>query len=213
MNGTIYQLSVKPCEPFSTEYAVLQMKGVPEIDAKYPDPIIQANLSERVGMWYVWKHRKHDWVGFTSGNQLRKNGKIFQPGEIDSILDAKDVAAWGWIDLDRHSKGWTVAAQAEHCFPGFAEACKMIGLEVPRLTEGAYCNYFAMRWTGFDQFMRWSDVYIDRIIENADNPIFGKRDVGDASEGKDRHTTLGAIQERLFTIWLGQSKVLEIWHE
>lgn len=207
MTGTIYQLTVTPSQPFSPAYTVLQMDEQPEIAAQYPDPILRANLSERVGMWYVWRHRLHDWVGFTSGNQLRKCGVVFQPEDISRKLRESDVVAWGWVDLDRHRKGWTVGAQAEHCHPGFTRAANLIGLEVPHLTAGAYCNYFAMWWDDFDRFMRWSEEYVERIVANAANPILDNRNVARGAAGKDRHTVLGAIQERLFTIWLGTSNL------
>ena len=205
MNGTVYQLSIKPSEPFSPAYTVLRMDEKTAIFAKYPDVALRANLSERVGMWFVWQYRQHDWVGFTSGNQLRKCGVVFQSGDIEKKLLTSDSVVWGWVDLDKHHPGWTVAAQAEHCHPGFSKAATLIGLHVPRLTAGAYCNYFAMRWELFDKFMQWSERFIERIVANADDPILGRRIISEGMIGKDRHTVLGAIQERLFVIWLGTS--------
>ena len=196
MIGTIYQFGIEASEPFTAAYTAVNIREVPEINARWPDPLVRENLADWRGLWYVWKHCKHDWVGFTTSNQLKKKkcSKIFQPGEIERVLEDYEMVVLHWLNWADH--GITVRTQALACLNGSAvgPAAELIGLDLTDASAGAYCNHFITRWNLFDEYMQWSSPFIDRMIANLDHPVF-RKETGHVSP-------CCCLMERLFTIWL-----------
>ena len=206
--GTIYQLGTScHIEPFSKVYTPLNLLNIYEVRTKFPDSQIQSCLGEYVGIWYVWQYKRHNWVGFTSENQLVKGKSpvIFHNSDevtqsLGRCVDLPegpapvDMLAWCMINC-RATWGVTVAHQAEICHPGINEISELIiGCRLPELDQGLYCNYFAMRWDTFDAYMRWSFPIVERMITMRDDPR--------VSVSKGHTSTLGGLVERLPTIWL-----------
>ena len=197
----IYQLAPHPVEAFSPAYTVLPLIGLPRVDAYFPDPHIQLCMAEYVGMWYVWKFEAgHEWVGFTSYNQLAKNKSriIFRDkNAIPGLLNVApfDMVSWYWQDW---GNSWDLRSQAELCHPGINDSCKLVlGHELPELRAGPYANYFAMRWDDFDQYMRWSWPIMESMIATCrSHPCFTLE--------RGRASSFCGLMERLLIIWQHQ---------
>ena len=205
----IYQFTPKiqpEDKPFSPLYILQELVGVPEIDARWSDPQVQKCLAEYVGMWYVWKYKHHDWVGFTSNNQLtkEKSNVIFQDESyVLDLLSTWDIIAWNCVDYNSdHSIDYyknqgfdsmDLNGQLTNLYPEAPEALKLIGVEMPEAKIAIYCNYFAMRWELFDEYMQWSDNIISKMLQHIDEPCFAKHG--------GHWSTFCAIMERLISAW------------
>jgi tetratricopeptide (TPR) repeat protein len=176
-------------------------RNCPELE----DPASQTLLSEYAAMLHLWRNPAPDgdpWVGFTSYAQLKKSPVILTDrAALEADLAQYDVVGWGFCDCVDTLSGRpvSVAAQAEACHPGITAAlCRLLGeageavpLAYLAGTSGLYCNYWAMPWANFEEFMAWSWPLVRRCLE--------RRDAYTRSHAR----SLGFLIERLFICWYG----------
>jgi ADP-heptose:LPS heptosyltransferase/Flp pilus assembly protein TadD len=174
-------------------------RNCPELE----EPANQALLSEYAAMLHLWRNGAPDadpWIGFTSYRHLDKSGTILRDRvALEADFERCEVVGWYFCTCVDTTSGRevSVAAQAECWHPGITatlarvllQAGERMPLEYLTATTGLFCNYWAMTWANFDDFMRWSSPMVQRCLADPD------------AFTRSHRRSLGYLVERLFICW------------